>query len=203
VNLLLDGRKCVVVGGGAVAARKARSLCDAGGRVLVVAPEIDDDLAAMERDGRLAIERRPFAAADLAGAFVAVAATDDPAVNRAAFAAARAAGVLVNVVDRPEMCDFFVPASIARGELQIAISTGGTGPGAAKMIRRDLESRLSDDYAALVEIVAACRDALFVKFPKNPARRHAAMQRVLALDLLALIRAGRGAEARAEALACI
>jgi precorrin-2 dehydrogenase/sirohydrochlorin ferrochelatase len=203
INLLVAGRACVVIGGGAVAARKAKSLCDAGAKVAVIAPEIDPEIAALADEGRLTIARRAFAPADLHGAFVAVAATDDAAVNRAAFEAARARGVLINVVDQPGMCDFYVPAVIARGDVQIAISTGGAGPGAAKLIRRDLETRLGDEYAALLAIVAACRDELYVKFPKAPARRHAAMQRVLALDLLGLIRAGRLDDARAEARACI
>jgi uroporphyrin-III C-methyltransferase/precorrin-2 dehydrogenase/sirohydrochlorin ferrochelatase len=138
VSLKVAGATCLVVGGGAVAWRKARALARAGARVTAVSPRFD------ARFGRLPVRRvrRAFRAADVRGAFLVVSATDDPAVNRAVFEACRRRGIPVNVVDRPELCTFIVPAVVRRGPVTVAVSTGGAFPGLAKALRRELERRL-------------------------------------------------------------
>lgn len=159
MNLRLEGRRALVVGGGAVALRKARALARAGARVAVVAPRIGAGF------GRFETRRRAFRAGDVRGASVVVAATDDAAVNRRVHAACRARGIPVNVVDVPELCTFTVPAVFRRGKLTIAVSTDGEAPALAGAIRRDLERR----YAGLVERMARERRA----GPAGPGRRRA------------------------------
>lgn len=160
VMLRLAGRRCVVVGGGTVAARKIEPLVEAGADVLVVAPEIGPVIAALAETGSIRVERRPFEAADLDGASLAIAATDQPSVNRAVAQAARERGVLVNVADDPDSCDFTVPASIRRADVTLAISTDGRSPAFARHLRAELEDWLSPERCALLVLAAEVRHDL-------------------------------------------
>ena len=136
IFLDVRGRTAVVVGGGKVASRKAAGLAEAGARVRIIAPRVDASLGAHQ------IERRRFRAGDLKGAALAFAATDDRAVNHAVALEARRRRIPVNVADSVEECSFLVPARIARGDLQIAISTGGSSPRLARALRKRLETEL-------------------------------------------------------------
>ena len=155
--LKLAGRRCVVVGGGAVAERKALTLVACDASVLVIAPRVTDLLEKAERDGRLKLLRRPYVPGDLHGAFLAFAATDDRALNGHVVAEARESGALANSVNDPESADFIVPATIRRGDLTIAISTGGRSPGFAAQLRQDLESWLTPARLELLELLADLR----------------------------------------------
>jgi siroheme synthase-like protein len=132
----LRGQRVVVVGGGKIAARKAAGLASTGARVRVIAPRIERGIAAGE------IERRRYRAGDLAGAALAFAATDDRAVNHAVALEARRRRIPVNVADAAEECTFMVPARVRRGNVEIAISTGGRSPRLAKELRQRLEKVL-------------------------------------------------------------
>ena len=155
VVLDLSGRRAVVVGGGEVALRKARSLADAGAHVRVVAPKL---FPALAEDGRFECVAERYEKRHLEGARVVVAATDDEAVNRRVAEDARTAGALVNVVDRPELCDFIVPAQVRRGELLIAIATGGAAPALAKRLRERLEKEFGPEYATLLQVLREVRE---------------------------------------------
>ena len=155
--LNLQGRRCVVVGGGAVAERKVGALLQAGANVLVVAPSVSPALRGRAADGALEVRERSFEAADLDGVLLVFAATDRPDVNRAVAEAARARGVLVNLTDDPETCDFTVPATVRRGELTLAISTGARSPAFARHLRQELEAWLSPERCLLLELVAELR----------------------------------------------
>jgi precorrin-2 dehydrogenase/sirohydrochlorin ferrochelatase len=161
-SLCLDlrGWPCVVVGGGAVAARKVRGLLANDGQVTVVAPTLGPELSKLVRDGRIKFEGRRYENGDLDGARLAVAATDDVMVNAAVAAEARRRGILVNVVDDPAAGNFVVPAIVRRGELSIAVSTGGASPAIARQVREDLERWLPPEYAALLTLVAELRAEL-------------------------------------------
>lgn len=124
----IEGRKCVIVGGGEVAARKAKALAQAGGLVKVVSPEVCWRVSDLAEKGLVQLLRRRFRARNLNGAFLAIASTDDRDVNEKVFEAARRKTVLVNVVDSPAQCDFIVPSVVSRGALSIAISTSGVSP---------------------------------------------------------------------------
>jgi len=146
----LRGRRCLVVGGGEIGERKARALLDYGARVTVVSPSVTPGLAALTANGRVTHRARPFLRSDPRGCALAVAATGDPPVDRTVVAAARRWRALLNVVDRPQHCDFIVPSVLRRGELQIAVSTGGRSPAIAREIRRRLEQLFGPEYGELI-----------------------------------------------------
>lgn len=146
IFLDVAGKRAVVLGGGPVAARKAATLYEAGAEVLVISPELCAELSLMAGKGAIRNLPRRYEQGDLAGAFIAVAATDDPETNKKAAAEARAAGVLINCVRPPDAGNFIVPSSIQRGGLTLAISTGGGCPALSKRLRGDLETLLGREY---------------------------------------------------------
>jgi len=188
--LKLSGRRCLVVGGGAVAERKVASLLECGADVLVVAPDATDQIRAWAASGRIKFLERPFEPSDVAGTLIVIAATDDSRVNSAVADAARASGALVNVVDVPDLCDFYVPASVTRGDLQITISTAGASPALAKRLRIDLERQFGPEYEAYLELLARLRNDLKARVPDR-ARRNKAEEQFLASPALRLIAEGR------------
>jgi len=189
IVLKLFGRRALVVGGGEVALRKARALADAGARVCVVAPKL---VAGFTEDGRFECLAARYEKRHLEGALVAVAATDDEAVNRRVAEDARAADVLVNVVDRPELCDFIVPAQVRRGDLLIAISTSGAAPSLARRLRERLEKELGPEYATLLEVLREVREDLKQRNLAPEVRRRL-FERLTEDDIVAAAR--RGADA--------
>lgn len=188
--LKLSGRRCLVVGGGAVAGRKVASLLECGADVVVVAPDATDQIRAWAASRRIKLMDRPFEPSDVAGALIVIAATDDSRVNSAVADAARASGALVNVVDVPDLCDFYVPASVTRGDLQITISTGGSSPALAKRIRIDLERQFGPEYESYLELLARLRSELKARVTDR-ARRNEAEEQFLASPALQLIAEGR------------
>lgn len=151
----LAGRRCVMVGGGAVAGRKARRLLQARAEVVVISPEIDEELAAMATE----VHERRYESGDLRGAFLAFVATDSREVNAAVVEEAKRRGVMVNVADEPEDGDFVLPSTLRRGRLQVAVSTGGASPVLAREIRKRLEEKFGPEWAGLVEEVRREREA--------------------------------------------
>ena len=153
IFLDLDGRRCVVVGGGEVASRKARKLLQAGAEVVVISPEAKPELASVAAE----VLRRPYEEGDLEGAFLAFAATDAREVNAAVTREAREKRVPVNVADEPAEGDFALPSTLRRGRLQVAVSTGGASPAMARRIRRELEGAFSSVWAEVVEELGKAR----------------------------------------------
>jgi len=189
IVLNLSGRRVLVVGGGDVALRKARALADAGARVRVVAPKL---VAGFTEDGRFECLAARYEKGHLEGAIVAVAATDDEAVNRQVAEDARAAGVLVNVVDRPELCDFIVPAQVRRGDLLIAISTGGAAPALAKRLRERLEKEFGPEYETYLAVLREVREDLKQRNLAPEVRRRL-FERLTEDDIVAAARQGTDA----------
>lgn len=185
VFLRLEGRRCVVVGGDAAAEQKAERCRAAGADVTVVAADPTPGLEDLAAAGALTLHRRPYRAGDLRGAAVAYASVREAAVIRTLRAEAEREHVLLNVIDVPEACDFYAPAVVARGDLQIAIGTGGASPGVAARLRRDLEARIGPEWAPYVAILGAVRQAL------PGGERAAVLDRLLDSDLLGLVRDGR------------
>ena len=167
----LRGRRCLVVGGGAVAARKVESLLSAGAAVTVVAPVLGAALAARAAAGAIAHLPAGFSPAQLAGMLLVVAATSDPATNRAVADAARAHATLVNVVDDPAASSFISPALVRRGPLTVAISTGGASPVLARLVRARLEALLPQALGRLAALAARFREHAKRRFPSVTARR--------------------------------
>lgn len=154
IGLRVDGCKCVVIGGGAVAERKVAALTDCRADVHVVGPTFTESLAADEAITRHEAEYDPTV---LDGATLVIAATDDPAVNARVAADARGRGILVNVVDTPDACDFYCPAVVRRGPLAIAIHSGGAAPALAKTLRLRLESQFDPKFGSFVEACGRIR----------------------------------------------
>ncbi len=143
----VSGRRCVVVGGGGVASRKARGLLESGARVVVVSPEVTPEIDDMD----VTVERRPYAPGDLAGCTLAFAATDSREVNAAVAREAEERGIPVNVADRPAEGDFALPSVLRRGGLQVAVSTGGASPTLARRIRDAMEPSFAAEWESVVE----------------------------------------------------
>jgi siroheme synthase-like protein len=155
--LRLASRRCVVVGGGAVATRKVQSLVGCGADVTVVAPDLSSEIEGLAGTGRLRAQRRAFEPADLDGAILVFAATDSREVNQHVAQAARARGVLVNVADDPSACDFTVPALVRRGDIVLTVSTGGRSPAFARFLREQLDDWLTEARCELLELLSDAR----------------------------------------------
>lgn len=190
-------KPCLVVGGGAIAARKAELLLRAGGRVRLVAPEIGDRVHEMANDETLVFEQRAFLEADLDDAVCVIAATDNEAVNAEVSRLAQARKIPVNVVDNPELCSFIMPAMIDRDPVQIAISTGGVSPVLARMLRSKLESCIPGAYGELARLADEFRDAVKQSLPDVDSRRRF-WETVLDGQVAELVFAGRIDDAREQ-----
>lgn len=147
----LGGRRCLVVGAGSVAEPKISSLLEADALVKVVAPQATERVRSLARESRIEWEQREFRESDIEDCFLVVSATNSVQVNTAVYREAEARGVLCNAVDDPERCDFFYPAVVRRGPLQIAISTAGYSPALAQRLRRELEEQFGPEYSGWVE----------------------------------------------------
>jgi len=195
IFLAVRGRPCLVVGGGEVAARKLELLRKAGARVTVVAPELCETLEARRSAGEITYRKENFHPAQVDGQSLVVAATDDEAVNRAVAAAAQERNVLVNVVDRPALCSFVMPAIIDRSPVVIAVSSGGASPVLARLIRARLESLIPAAYGKLARLVGEFRDRVKSKFTHINQRR-AFWEEVLQGPIAELVFTGREQAAR-------
>jgi siroheme synthase-like protein len=153
----LVGRKCLVVGAGKIAADKIEGLLIHGAQVEVVSPRAVRRIQQQARTGKILWQRRRFSPRDVDRALLVVAATDSSVINEAVFRACKARGVLCNAVDDPEHCDFFYPAVVRRGPLQIAISTNGQSPALAARLRRELEKQFGPEWSGWVEHVGRMR----------------------------------------------
>ncbi len=171
ISLNMKARDCLVVGGGNIAIRKARQLLSAGANVTAVAPEFHSDFSKQESKGRIKLIRSEYLVEHLTGMLLVVAATDDAAINQQVHQDAESAGVLVNVVDQPDLCRFIVPSIVDRSPLTVAISTGGSGPVFARMLREKLEWIIPDNIGAFLAKVNQDRSVVADKFPEMEKRR--------------------------------
>ena len=160
IFLKLEGRACLVVGAGRVAEPKIESLVRSGAKVRVVAPQATATVREAAKAGAIVWEQRCYLPGDLAGNFLVVAATSSPELHQEIFEQARRAGILCNAVDEPERCDFYYPAVVRRGPLQIAISTGGLFPALAQRLRQTIELQFGPEYSAWVEEIGRARKEL-------------------------------------------
>ena len=189
----LRGRRCVVIGAGPVAGRKVTMLLKSGAKVTVVSPESTAALARLAKDGDVEWRRRAYQPGDLSGAWLAIAATDDAKVNRQIADEAEAKHVLLNVVDKPDLCTFIAPSVVQQGDLTIAISTAGKSPAMARKVREEMERYFPPEYGVLLDIAGEVREMLM----RVPGRLPAELwQQALSGEVLDLIRAGRRDAAR-------
>jgi precorrin-2 dehydrogenase/sirohydrochlorin ferrochelatase len=155
--LKLKGRRCLVVGGGDVGLEKVEGLLACDGDVTVVAPELQPQLRRLADEGSIAWLARRYEPADLEGAFIVIAATDDSEVNICVYEDAERRAMLVNVVDVPPLCNFILPAIVRSGPLAIAISTAGASPALAKRMKREIAELFGDEYARLAVLLNDAR----------------------------------------------
>jgi siroheme synthase-like protein len=196
VNLVVAGRTCVVVGGGAVAVRKVEGLLAAGADVVVIAPEIDARIRAQP----VRLIERSYQHGDLAGAWLAIVATDDPETNRVVHADGDAGRVWINAADDPEACSFTLPAVVRRGPVMVAVSTGGHSPALAAWLKEEVGARLGPEIALLAEWLSEARDELRAA---GRSTEDVDWRPALDWDMLELIRTGHTAQARERLQACL
>ena len=167
----LVGRPCLVVGAGSIATSKIDSLLRTGAHVTVIAPNAKPEIAALTATRRITWHRREFHAEDLSGVFLSIAATADNSVNRAVFLESQKRGILCNAVDDPPHCDFYFPAVVRRGDLQIAISTAGESPSIAQRFRREIEGALDESIGQWLQFVGALRREIIASQPPSEERK--------------------------------
>src|SRR5579862_7846857 len=167
----LEGRSCLVVGAGTVGEPKIKSLIEAGASVRVVALQATAAVGEWTESGAISWEAREFKITDLDGVFLIIAATNNRDLNAEIFHAARQRNILCNVVDDPEYCDFYYPAVVRRGDLQLAISTNGHSPALAQRIRRELEAQFGPEYGEWLEELGTIRRHLFASGLNADERR--------------------------------
>jgi siroheme synthase-like protein len=191
--LEMNCRRCVVVGGGAVAERKVEGLIAAGADITVISPAVSEGLWKLLTTGTIRHVAREYRPGDLGGFEVVFVATDDAAVNSAVYRDARAQGIWVNCADDPDHCDFILPAAIRRGDLTVAVSTGGASPAATRAVREELDGYFTEDYAQFVQVAAEVRAELKRKSFSVAA---SAWNEALNGEFRRLIRAGKPEQAK-------
>ena len=195
----LQGRLCVVVGGGLVAQRKVTTLLSYGARITVVSPTVTRRLARYAAQRRIRYVARTFRPADLAGSCLVYGATNDERINHSVSQTAQRARIFANIVDQKPLCSFIAPAIFRRGELVVAFSTGGASPTVSKLLRRDLTATVGRDYARLVRLLGGLRGIAKRRLPSyNDRKRY--FDRLVRGPVFRLVREGRTAAARHEAL---
>jgi siroheme synthase-like protein len=194
----LEGRRCLVIGGGHVAERKVDGVLAVDADVTVVSPVVTPRLGDLALGGRIVHRARDYRAGDLKGFVLAFAASGDTAVNAAVAREGRRRGVWVNAVDDPAHCDFILPSILRRGDLTVAVATGGTAPALARAIREDLERHLTEDYAVLADVIAEIRRELRATGRAPDADT---WHRALNVPLRRLVARGRRTEMRRRLLA--
>ncbi|PYV87937.1 MAG: siroheme synthase [Acidobacteria bacterium] len=176
---LKSGRECLVVGAGAVAESKIESLIVAESKILVVAPEAGSKVNVWARSGVIRWEPRKFQRSDLENMFLVIAATSSRDVNRQVFEEAQSRNILCNAVDDPEYCDFYYPAVVRRGDLQIAISTAGHSPALAQRLRRQFEKDFGPEYGDWLQHLGSIRKSLFAR-EIDPVERRRVLHEIAA-----------------------
>ena len=194
VYLDVKGKRCVIVGGGEVAYRKACSLRDAGADVIVISP---DTCPEMSNDKGLTLINKIYDESYLDGAMLVIAATDDEEVNKKVSLDAGKGNIIVNVVDRPELCSFIVPSTVNRGDLCISISTGGASPALARNIRKKLEGVFGSEYGVYINLLTRMRDIAMSDI-KDDAKRRKILQRLAEKDILEIVKTTGTEEAEAK-----
>jgi precorrin-2 dehydrogenase/sirohydrochlorin ferrochelatase len=175
--LKIAGRSCLVVGAGTVAESKIESLVRCDAKVCVVAPEATESVRNAAAAGEIVWHRRRYRKSDLDGALLVIAATSSPTLHERIFRQAQRGGILCNSVDEPSRCDFYYPAVVRRGPLQIAISTGGRSPALAQRLRRELAAQLAEEYGPWTEEIGRARNAVLAR-KLTPEQRKAIMHKL-------------------------
>jgi len=194
IFLNIQGKRCVVIGGGKVALRKVKMLLDCGANVSVISPKPHPDIAKLSKERAIHLIQREYETQDLKGAVITIVCTDVKEVNRKVADEAKKAGIPVNVADDPEPSDFIIPAFFRRGNLTLAVSTSGVSPALARKIRMKLEKSFGEEYTSLLSLIGEVRSTLKEKGYIVDAET---WQEALDIDLLIqLVRSGQRKKAK-------
>ncbi|MCY3774028.1 MAG: bifunctional precorrin-2 dehydrogenase/sirohydrochlorin ferrochelatase [Gemmatimonadetes bacterium] len=199
----IEDQSCLVVGGGGISEEKAAALLDCGAEVTVVSPDLTEALRDRADRGEIRWIARQYEPGDVRDFRLVISATDSTEVNERVYRDAEAEGVMVNVVDVPALCRFIVPSIVRRGDLCIAISTGGKSPALAKKIRGELEGAFGTEYAVLLDLLGQYRPRMKAMYPDEIETRARLWTSLVDSDILDLIREGRADEARDRVESCI
>jgi len=190
IQLDVRSRHCLVVGGGAVGTRKVRGLLECGARVRVVSPKVSRSLRELVDRGEIELRPGSYREEDLTGIFLVIGATDDEALNRRISQDAAKRGLLCNIADRPDICNFILPAVVRRGDLVITVSTSGSSPALAKQLRQSLERRFGEEYVDILRLMRAIRRKLLSE-EHAPEAHKPLFEKLLNSGIVQLIQAGR------------
>lgn len=196
INLDIQNRRCLVVGAGLVGTRKAITLLNCGARVTVVSPDPTPQLKKLAAKGSIQLKERSYRSDDVDKMFLVIGATDDENLNRQISKDAERVNILCNIADRPEVCNFILPAIVSRGDLAITVSTSGKSPALAKRLRLDLEKKFGEEYADFLRLMGAIRDKLLSQ-AHEPEAHKALFNRLIDNDLIGLIKAKKTKEINA------
>ena len=196
ISLDIKAQRCLVIGGGEIAARKVGMLLRAGAQVKVVSPTINEALAELSAVGKIHHQTSEFQESDLAGVILVIAATDNAALNQHVSGLARQRSLLVNVVDEPALCNFILPSIIDRSPVIVAVSTGGASPVLARLLRARLETLIPASYGRLAELGARFREQVKQRLP-NTTQRRRFWEQILQGPVAEMVYAGRDNEANA------
>jgi len=195
INLDLQNKKCLIIGGGKVAQRKVRRLLNCRACVEVISPEITPGLRFLAQKKKIIIRKKHVDLKDIKRVYLVIAASDDRKTNSSVSSYCRRKGILVNVVDSPKECNFILPAIAKRGDLMISISTGGISPALSKKIRQDLEKKFGMEYSRLLELVKKIRPEAIKKI-KNINLRKAFFKKAFSPCVMELLKQNKVKEAR-------
>ncbi|THB75704.1 MAG: bifunctional precorrin-2 dehydrogenase/sirohydrochlorin ferrochelatase [Desulfobulbaceae bacterium] len=193
VNIEMAGRRCLVVGGGKVAARKLVALLDAGAIVEVVSPRICSGMATVVESRGVTYHQRIYRPTDLTGHFMVFAATDNPDVQKQILQDAKRAGVLLNCADMPEDCDFQLPARLSHHDLLVTISTSGASPAFSTRVRDLIKEVIGPEYGAVVMLMKLLRKKI-IDLQDSSEQNKSLFYQILDLNLESLIRSGQWQE---------
>ena len=194
INLNLEGKPCLVIGGGEVAERKVLGLLRAGAQVKVISPQISPALARLRDRKEITVEQREYRRGDLQGMFLVFGAADDRRLGPELDQEARDEGCLINHADLPSRCDFILPALLEQGRLQVAVSSSGRCPALAQWLRDQLQEEIGPEYEQLVDLLGDFRDRLLTRKIAPPTIRRC-IREILEAGLLEKIRSGGQSEA--------
>ena len=190
ININIQDRKCLVVGGGSVGTRKVITLLNCGAAVTVISLRATEKLNKLAMAGSINLQNRSYRTADLKDVFLVIGATNDETLNQKISRDADARNILCNIADRPAACNFILPSIVHRGDLVITISTSGKSPALAKKLRKTLERQFGDEYADLLQLMGAVREKLLLQAHEPEAHKHLFNQ-LIDNGLLEMIREDR------------
>lgn len=202
IYLNMNEKPCLIIGGGKVARRKIEDLLDYGLIIKVVSPQVEEKIATWAGEGIISLQQRPFQEDDLDGAYIVFTATDNNELNHRVARLCRQRSILVNAVDDPPNCDFYVPSIIRRNSLALAISTGGKSPMLARKLRQDLEEIIGDEYGEFVDILGEAREEIKNTIP-DIEKRKKIFEAMVYSDILDLIKTGEREKVRERIEQCI